>query len=198
MIVIRHKRTKMDQNKCMICPKDVHCCKFSGMKGFVFLGMKNAEDISKRTKLKLDSFSEFRKMPKNMIQKMRSEPYYSEAHLRLSLMKGGKLLVLKTRSNGDCIFLEDRRCRIYRSRPLICRIYPYWFMDGEKGKKHVICMDERCRNAKSEQGKAMLGKREEKDVLRLAKEIMEESKHYKRGIDVFIKEQCLVSDRLKK
>lgn len=33
---------------------------------------------------------------------------------------------LKTRENGDCVFLDEkRRCKIYDQRFAICRVYPY-------------------------------------------------------------------------
>lgn len=32
---------------------------------------------------------------------------------------------LKAKYDGSCIFLENKRCRIYESRPLICRVYPH-------------------------------------------------------------------------
>lgn len=32
---------------------------------------------------------------------------------------------LKTKPDGSCFFLENRRCRIYENRPLICRVYPH-------------------------------------------------------------------------
>ena len=32
---------------------------------------------------------------------------------------------LKTKPDGSCVFLENKRCRIYQSRPLICRVYPH-------------------------------------------------------------------------
>ena len=32
---------------------------------------------------------------------------------------------LRSKENGDCIFLSDRRCSIYDERFSICRIYPY-------------------------------------------------------------------------
>ena len=33
---------------------------------------------------------------------------------------------LKTRDGNRCVFLDDAmRCRIYKDRPLICRVYPY-------------------------------------------------------------------------
>ena len=32
---------------------------------------------------------------------------------------------LKTKDDGSCIFLENKLCKIYENRPLICRVYPY-------------------------------------------------------------------------
>jgi len=43
---------------------------------------------------------------------------------------------LKIKENGDCVFLEDKKCRIYDDRFLICRIYPYMLHreSDERGK----------------------------------------------------------------
>lgn len=32
---------------------------------------------------------------------------------------------VKTKPDGSCVFLENNRCRIYQSRPSICRVYPH-------------------------------------------------------------------------
>jgi len=37
--------------------------------------------------------------------------------------------VLKRGADKNCIFLENNRCRVYRSRPHICRTYPF-MLDG--------------------------------------------------------------------
>lgn len=39
--------------------------------------------------------------------------------------------VLRRGKDGNCIFLEDNRCRVYESRPHICRTYPF-MLDGEE------------------------------------------------------------------
>ena len=43
--------------------------------------------------------------------------------------RDGRLYVsgyaLATAENGDCVFLENGRCRRYADRPTICRVYPY-------------------------------------------------------------------------
>lgn len=32
---------------------------------------------------------------------------------------------LKSKPDGSCIFLENKHCKIYENRPLICRVYPH-------------------------------------------------------------------------
>jgi len=32
---------------------------------------------------------------------------------------------LRTKPDGSCVFLENKRCKIYDNRPTICRVYPY-------------------------------------------------------------------------
>ena len=29
-------------------------------------------------------------------------------------------------SNGDCVFLKDRKCTVYSARPRQCRTWPFW------------------------------------------------------------------------
>lgn len=36
-------------------------------------------------------------------------------------------LVLAQRTNGDCVFLDDKMgCRVYKNRPVQCGTYPFW------------------------------------------------------------------------
>ena len=37
--------------------------------------------------------------------------------------------VLRRGEDGNCIFLENNRCRVYQNRPHICRTYPF-MLDG--------------------------------------------------------------------
>lgn len=39
--------------------------------------------------------------------------------------------VLRRGEDGNCIFLENNRCRVYQNRPHICRTYPF-MLDGEE------------------------------------------------------------------
>lgn len=44
---------------------------------------------------------------------------------------------LKTKENGDCIFLENNRCTIYDKRFAICRLYPYMLHREKDARGHL-------------------------------------------------------------
>jgi Fe-S-cluster containining protein len=55
--------------------------------------------------------------------------------------------VLAKKKNGNCIFLDDKnkKCTIYKKRPLECKIYP--FLLDFSGKKPDVKLDTRfCPN----------------------------------------------------
>lgn len=54
-----------------------------------------------------------------------------------------KMLVLKRKTNGNCIFMNDktRKCRIYSERPLECKIYPHLLYF--KNRKPDVYLDKR-------------------------------------------------------
>ncbi len=109
---------------------------------------------------------------------MKKEPSYSEGYMRHTQLKDGKLPVLKIKKNGDCIFLKRGACVIYKDRPLVCQLYPYWFLPAEK--MHIIPHDPdlKCRLLKEKNGRAQLTKSELKRCINLAKKIMEEERDY--------------------
>jgi Fe-S-cluster containining protein len=39
---------------------------------------------------------------------------------------GNRLALLEDKKNYDCIFLRDKKCTIYLSRPKQCRTFPWW------------------------------------------------------------------------
>jgi Fe-S-cluster containining protein len=170
-------------NICLKCPDKVHCCKFKA-KGFVFIGPKDAINICK--KYRINDFLELRKLSKKTVSSLKHEPKYSEGYLRYSQLKDGRLPVLKTQKNGDCIFLKKGKCIIYKDRPLICRIYPYWFYNGEK--MHIIEHNPgcKCKLLKQKEGKADVSSKERTSFKKLSKSIIEENKFYKRNIVSFI------------
>jgi len=52
-----------------------------------------------------------------------SAPYYEFCDQKGRFYVSG--YALKTKPDGSCIFLENKRCKIYDRRPSICRVYPY-------------------------------------------------------------------------
>ncbi len=38
----------------------------------------------------------------------------------------GRGRTLREKADGDCVFLEDRRCGVYEVRPRQCRTWPFW------------------------------------------------------------------------
>ena len=39
---------------------------------------------------------------------------------------GGYLHLKETNINGNCQFLENKKCSIYAARPMQCRTWPFW------------------------------------------------------------------------
>jgi len=50
-------------------------------------------------------------------------PYYEFCDQKGRFYVSG--YALKTKPDGSCVFLENKRCKIYEKRPSICRVYPY-------------------------------------------------------------------------
>ena len=57
------------------------------------------------------------------------------------------MLVLKRKSDGNCIFLDGKavKCKIYDERPLECRIYPL-LLKFPDGKLSVVVDKRFCKN----------------------------------------------------
>lgn len=84
--------------KCTGCGD---CC--SGTPGFVWLNQEDVERFSQHFQISQEAF--LRK-------------YTRQIGLRISL--------LEDTSSFDCIFLKNRKCSVYTSRPTQCRSYPFW------------------------------------------------------------------------
>jgi Fe-S-cluster containining protein len=50
---------------------------------------------------------------------------------------------MKKRKNGKCVFLENNRCTIYSSRPLICRFYPFE-LKAMNNRKYTFLYTNEC------------------------------------------------------
>ncbi|MCS6771075.1 MAG: YkgJ family cysteine cluster protein [Kiritimatiellae bacterium] len=83
--------------ECVRCGR---CC--TGAPGIIFVNRQDAERIAGHLGLALDTFLATHTRP----------------------WKDGHTLVEK--ANGECVFYEEGRCRIYEVRPTRCRTYPFW------------------------------------------------------------------------
>ena len=93
------------------CKKEIHfkcqgsanCCVSRGIYGYVYLSKK---DITR-----LSNYKEFN--VKNFI--------------RLYCDKTDGFIHFKEKKkNGDCQFLANKKCSIYKARPTQCRTWPFW------------------------------------------------------------------------
>ena len=115
---------------CLECSKEEKdCCREAHAK---FVTLKDARRIAEFLHEDINSFIVYgglRKEDKEeYIYIHRHQNYYYDLTLR-----NGKLLLLKDKSDGSCIFQEkDGRCRIYAARLLICRTYPFWYSDDKE------------------------------------------------------------------
>ncbi len=84
------------------CQRCANCCKNTEKKvRRILLSEADAKRIRNKTKLQTKDFA--------------------------YVLKGETPFKFKMKKiNGKCIFLENNKCRIYSSRPLICRCFPFW------------------------------------------------------------------------
>ena len=128
---------------CKTCPPRKHCCIFKENTGFTFVSLSNAKDIKKKIKKDYSFFLDYSPLSKKTINLLKEEDPALEGYLRHSLLdKRGRLLRLKTKKKGRCIFLnDDKKCEIYSIRPNICKIYPLWAMRLTDNSIKVITHD---------------------------------------------------------
>jgi Fe-S-cluster containining protein len=85
------------------CQGSSNCCVSRGSYGFVYLSKKDINKFSKFFKLKTKDF------------------------INLYCDKSNGFIHLKeTKANGDCQFLINKRCSVYKARPTQCRTWPFW------------------------------------------------------------------------
>ncbi len=91
---------------CQLC--DARCCKLRVITITIFDVIK----IKEKTSLKEDKFCELRKA--NLLN--------LDPNFILECKEGSLILTLKSQ---PCVFLEGKKCSIYRFAPTICRAYPF-------------------------------------------------------------------------
>jgi Fe-S-cluster containining protein len=132
------------RKRCKTCSKASHCCIFKSNLGFTFIGISDAKRIRSRIKKDYDYFLEFSPLKKRQVNALKNCDPSLEGALRLSeLDKNNRILRLKTKEDGRCIFLNNRGvCDVYTLRPNVCRIYPFWGMRLISGRIKIIAHDE--------------------------------------------------------
>ena len=86
------------------CQGSGNCCVSRGNYGFVYLSKKDIKKLSDEFKITEKNFV------KNYCQK-------TDGFIHLKELK---------KNNGNCIFLKDNKCTVYKSRPIQCRTWPFW------------------------------------------------------------------------
>ncbi len=85
------------------CQGSSNCCVSRGSYGYVYLSKKDLIKIAKYLNVSINLFK------KKYCQ-------YSDGYLHLKEIK----------INGNCQFLENKKCSIYTARPMQCRTWPFW------------------------------------------------------------------------
>ena len=85
------------------CQGSSNCCISRGNHGFVFLSNKDLNRLSKHFNLSKNEFI---------------EKYCESTDNYIHLKEISKI--------GECIFLINKKCSVYKSRPTQCRTWPFW------------------------------------------------------------------------
>ena len=99
------------------CQASSNCCVSRGLYGFVYLSNKDA--------LKIANFL-------NISNKIFKKKYCE--------ITDGYLHLKEIHKNGNCQFLDKKKCSIYKSRPTQCRTWPFWAenMNAKKWNRKII------------------------------------------------------------
>lgn len=130
------------ENYCRRCKKEVHCCVFK-KGGFTFISPKQAQEIKRKIKKDYDYFLDYSPLPGKVVDTLKKGDPALEGRMRyLQLDRKNRILRLKTRQEGQCIFLDHyKKCEIYNLRPNICKIFPFWGMRLIDGRIKVMAHD---------------------------------------------------------
>lgn len=84
--------------KCTECGK---CC--TGSPGYVWINESEIDSMAAALEITPQEFA---------------TKYLRRVHGRLSL--------IESKTTYDCVFLKDKKCGLYKSRPTQCRTFPWW------------------------------------------------------------------------
>ena len=99
------------------CQNSGNCCISRDSYGYVYLSKKDLIKIAKYLNVSINLFK------KKYCQ-------YSDGYLHLK----------EININGNCQFLENKKCSIYAARPMQCRTWPFWkeHMNVKKWNEELI------------------------------------------------------------
>jgi len=86
------------------CQGSGNCCVSRGNYGFVYLSKEDLKKLSIFFEIKQSEFK---------IQFCSN----TDGFMHLKELKKNK---------GNCIFLKDKKCTVYKARPIQCRTWPFW------------------------------------------------------------------------
>ena len=86
------------------CQGSGNCCVSRGSYGYVYLSKKDIKKLSDNLKVSTKKF-------------VRDYCDKTNGYIHLKELK---------ENQGDCIFLVNKRCSVYKSRPIQCRTWPFW------------------------------------------------------------------------
>ena len=184
------------ETNCKRCNSNDHCCIFENNSGFTFITPENAKRIKREIRQNYSYFLNYSPLSKKTINDLKNSDPALEGSLRYSqLDKYSRILRLKTKIDGRCIFLNDiGKCDIYKIRPNICKIFPFWAMKLTNGKYKVIehdtnprCSITKMITEKNEDIENTLSNKEILEIKKLFKNIEKENSLYKKNIQKFVK-----------
>lgn len=85
-----------------VAPECNDCCTGSRGDGYVWVTADDMENMAKLLDMEFDKFT---------------RTYIRQINWSFSLIE---------KPSKDCVFLEDRGCKVYEARPGQCRTYPFW------------------------------------------------------------------------
>jgi Fe-S-cluster containining protein len=187
----------MPKSHCESCVKNDEDCCSSFYARFVTLG--DAQRISKFLGRRPSKFIKFAGLSRHdMKTDLFAEKHHSYYY---DLVTGGKILQLRTKRDGSCMFFRKGSCRVYPARPLACRVFPFWFskhgkviVDNNGLDCPIICgkspLNRNATNAEIRKGIRKIGysTREMDSTLSTLRKEIEE---YKSGVNSFVRENGL-------
>jgi Fe-S-cluster containining protein len=171
---------------CSTCSKDTHCCIFNNS-GFTFVGLEDAKKIRKAVRKDYSYFLDYSPLRKSIVKILKDSDPALEGALRYSQLDKDRILRLKTKTDGRCIFFSGK-CEIYEVRPNICRIYPYWAMRLDSGDIKIVMHDEVpvCPVIKARGAEIRISEEEKLAIRKTFRIIEREDLSYKKNIKDFV------------